>query len=59
MFPIIKKPVNWFALQVNWLVSIWWETLVVNELKDKFMILLDIYTYENIYANVQSQPQKQ
>ena len=22
---IIKKQVNWFALQINWLVSIWWQ----------------------------------
>ena len=22
--PIIKKPVSWFAEQINWLVSIWW-----------------------------------
>ena len=21
--PLIQKPVNWFALQINWLVSIW------------------------------------
>ena len=27
------KPVNWFALQFNWLVSIWWGRLVVNGLK--------------------------
>ena len=33
MFPIIQKPVNWLAKQINWLVSIWWGTLVVNELK--------------------------
>ena len=31
-FPIIYKPVNWFALQINWLVFIWWGTLVVNGL---------------------------
>ena len=22
---IIQKPVNWFAKQINWLVSIWWQ----------------------------------
>ena len=22
---IIQKPVNWFTLQINWLVSIWWQ----------------------------------
>ena len=32
MFPVIKRPVNWFALQINWLVSMWWGTLVVNGL---------------------------
>ena len=32
MFPIIQKPVNWFTLQINWMVSIWWRTLVVNGL---------------------------
>ena len=33
MFLIIYKPVSWFALQINWLVSIWLGTLVVNVLK--------------------------
>ena len=33
VFPIIYKPVNWFVLQINWLVSIWWGTLVINGLK--------------------------
>ena len=23
--PIIQKPVSWFAEQIKWLVSIWWE----------------------------------
>ena len=23
VFPFIKKPVNWYALQINWLVSVW------------------------------------
>ena len=23
--PIIQKPLRWFAEQINWLVSIWWE----------------------------------
>ena len=32
MFSIIKKPVRWLAQQVNWLVSIWLGTLVVNGL---------------------------
>ena len=31
--PIIQKVCNWFAMHINWLVSIWRETLVVNELK--------------------------
>ena len=22
--PIIKKPISWFALQINWLVCLWW-----------------------------------
>ena len=30
--PYILKQVNWFVLQINWLVSIWWATLVVNGL---------------------------
>ena len=29
MFPIIEKPINWFSLQINWLVSIWSGTLVI------------------------------
>ena len=32
IFPIIKKPVSLFVLQINWLFSIWWGTLVVNGL---------------------------
>ena len=36
VFPIIYKPVNWFVLQINWLVSIWWGTLVINGLKSSF-----------------------
>ena len=32
MFLIIQKPVNWFALQINWLVSVWMGTLVDNGL---------------------------
>ena len=34
MFPIIKKPVNWFAMQINWLVPIWLGTLIINGLKN-------------------------
>ena len=37
MLPIILKQVNWFVLQINWLVSIW-GTLVVtglNSLREK------------------------
>ena len=30
--PTIKKPVNWFALQINWLVSLWWGAVVANDL---------------------------
>ena len=36
MFPIIKKAINWFTLQINWLVSIWWGTLVANGLNFHF-----------------------
>ena len=32
MFPINSKPVNWFPLQINWLISIWWGTLVFSGL---------------------------
>ena len=39
-FPIISKPVNWFAFEINWLVSIWWGTLVVNGLK-----MLAVFTF--------------
>ena len=28
------KPVDWKAMQINWLVSIWWRTLVVNGLNN-------------------------
>ena len=39
MLPIILKPVNWFALQINGLVvSIWWGTLVVNGLRAPIFI---------------------
>ena len=34
--PIIQKPVRWFAEETNWVVSIWWEQLVVKRLKAKF-----------------------
>ena len=30
--PIIQKQVNWFALQINRLVFIWWRLLVINGL---------------------------
>ena len=30
MFPITEKPVNWFAMQLTWLVSLWWGKFVVN-----------------------------
>ena len=33
MFPVIWKPVDWFAMQTNWLVSILRGTLVNNGLK--------------------------
>ena len=32
MFPIPWKSVNWFAMQISWLVSKWWETLFINGL---------------------------
>ena len=34
-----NQSVNWFALQINWLVSIRWGTLVVNELTARKIIL--------------------
>ena len=40
--PIIEKPVNWFALQVNWLVSLWWGTLVINGL-----VINSLLTYKS------------
>ena len=33
------ETLNWFALQISWLVSIWWGTLVVNV----FIVYLIIY----------------
>ena len=32
MFTIISKIVNWFAIQIDRLVSVWWGTLVINRL---------------------------
>ena len=37
MFPIIQKSINWFSLQINWLVSIWSGTLgngLINKLEN-------------------------
>ena len=36
--PIIYKPVNWFVLQINWLISVWSGRLVVNGLSVTFQI---------------------
>ena len=48
--PIFYKPVNWFALQISELVSIWWRTLVVNKLIENSLFcvvreLLTTYKY--------------
>ena len=32
MFCMTQKPVNWFAMQIKCVVSIWWETLIINRL---------------------------
>ena len=37
----IQKPVNWLALQINWLVSIWWQ----------FRRLLNWLTYKILVKN--------
>ena len=44
MFPIIQKPVNWFALQINGVVSKWWGALVVNGLMKCKMTWSWVYT---------------
>ena len=31
--PHQREPVNWFATQISWLVSIWWRALFVNGLR--------------------------
>ena len=55
--PHHKKPVNWFALLINWLVSIWWRTLVVTGL-NHFRPMFPLYTpyrfmqVYSLYANI-------
>ena len=44
MFPIIQKPVNWFALQINGVLSKWWRALVVNGLMKCKMVWNWVYT---------------
>ena len=60
MFPIIKKPANWFAMQINWLISILWGKLVDNELivtvkfpstkNEAFFVLGFLIKYEKIHS---------
>ena len=38
-FPVIQKPVNWFVLQIKWLVSIWWEHWSLMYLADSRVML--------------------
>ena len=45
----IYIPVNWFPMQINWLVSIRWGTLVVNGLKS-FLLLPRVFLV-SFFAN--------
>ena len=38
MFCMTQKPVNWFAMQINCVVSIRWETLIINRLVNDVQI---------------------
>ena len=40
---LIKKPVNWFAVQINWVVSIWgqhWHLMVKQEIQQQWVWLI-------------------
>ena len=39
-WPIVPHYIETFAMQINWLVSIWWRTLVVNGLIQARMVKL-------------------
>ena len=49
MFPIIWKPVNWFAEQIKWLISVWWGILVVNGLSQCSLSTYHVKVSKNLW----------